>query len=66
MRLTADRIKSVFDERRNEKLFLIYMAVGCFGLLGAFFSDTFPQCVLLILVSAFTFICGFIIKGNVT
>lgn len=42
------------------------MAVGLLGLTGAVFSDTIPQCVILILVSMFVLWCGFIIKKDGT
>ena len=44
----------------------MYMAVGLLGLTGAVFSDTLPQCVILIIVSVFTIWSGYIIKKQGT
>ena len=42
----------------------MFMAVGILGLFGAIFYDTIPQCIILILVSVFTFWCSYIIKNE--
>lgn len=54
-------------KKKRELLFLLYMAVAVFGFLGAVMAETIPQCIILVIVSAFTCWCGFIIlkKGTI-
>lgn len=42
------------------------MVVGAFGLAGACFSETIPQCLILVLVSVFAIACGLVIKKHGT
>ena len=52
--------------KRDLRIFRLYIAVGAFGLTGACFSDTIPQCIILVLVSVFAIACGFVIKKQGT
>lgn len=53
-------------KKKDTWIFRMYMAVGTLGVIGAIFYDTILQCVILLLVSAFTFWCGYIIKKHGT
>ena len=53
-------------QKKDTWIFRIYIAVGLLGLSGAVFSETIPQCIIMIIVSMFTFWCGFIIKKHGT
>lgn len=53
-------------QKKDTWIFCMYMAVGLLGLTGAVFSDTLPQCVILIIVSVFTIWSGYIIKKQGT
>ena len=48
--------------KKDTWIFGLNMAVGTLGVIGALYSDTIPQCVILLFVSAFSYWCGFIIK----
>lgn len=52
--------------KKNTWISCIYIAIGVLGLSGAAFYDTIPQCIILILVSVFTFWCSYIIKKEGT
>ena len=55
------------DKKKKDKwIFRMYMAVGTLGLVGAAFYETIAQCIILVLVSVFTFWCGYIIKKHGT
>ena len=58
----------IFMEKKQKDtlIFRMYMAVGLFGLTGAVFYDTIPQCIILTLVSIFAFWCGYVIKKHGT
>lgn len=51
-------------KNKEQWIWGMYMAVGTLGVIGAFFHETISQCIILILVSAFTFWCGYIIKKH--
>lgn len=52
--------------KRDLRIFCLYMVVGAFGLAGACFSETIPQCLILVLVSVFAIACGLVIKKQGT
>ena len=51
-------------KKKDTWISYMFMAVGILGLFGAIFYDTIPQCIILILVSVFTFWCSYIIKNE--
>jgi len=52
--------------RKDLRIFRMYLAVGILGVVGACFSETIPQCIILVVVSLFTIVCGFVIKKEGT
>lgn len=58
----AEDIRLEKKRRKEMWIFCMFMAVGALGLVGACYSDTISQCVILIVVSVLTIVFGFIIK----
>jgi len=48
-------------KKKDKLIFVLYMAVGAIGLLAAASSGTISLSVILIIISAFTCWCGFVI-----
>lgn len=63
---TSEYEKLKRKRKKDLWIFRMYLAVGIFGLVGAVFSETIPQCIILLVVSVFTIVCGFVIKKQGT
>lgn len=66
MKNISEEIRLEKKRRKDMCIFCMYMAVGTLGIVGACYSDTIPQCIILFLVSLFTIVCGIIIKRQGT
>ena len=66
METVSEEEKLEKKRKKDLRIFRMYLAVGIFGLVGAVFSDTIPQCIILVVVSVFTIVCGFVIKKEGT
>ena len=61
--------KEIKLEKKSSKdmlIFCLYMAVGTLGLVGACYSDTILLSIILVIVSFFSIVCGFVIKKHGT
>ena len=66
MKNISEEIRLAKKRRKDMCIFCMYMVVGALGIVGACYSDTIPQCIILLLVSLFTIVCGIIIKKQGT
>ena len=62
MKGISEEIRLEKKKRKDMRIFCMYMVVGVLGLAGVCYSDTIPQCVILVVVSVLAIVFGIIIK----